>query len=142
MLIKFVGEKKDDWQDYLDTCIFAYNTSQHESSKYCPFEVMFYRKALLPVDFINTAKQCSEDILDDFNNASYSQHTEARKKQLEVVKANIVKAQARQKTQYDRKHHKLEVFKVDSVVLKKDFLERSEHMANWIQSGLVHTRCF
>ena len=101
---------------------------------------MFYRKALLPVDFINTAKQCSEEILDDFNNASYSQHTEARKKQLEVVKANIVKAQARQKTQYDRKHHKLEVFKVDSVVLKKNFLERSEHMANWIQSGLVHTR--
>ena len=57
MLIKFVGEKKDDWQDYLDTCIFACNTSQHESSKYCPFEVMFYRKALIPVDFITPHAQ-------------------------------------------------------------------------------------
>ncbi len=124
MLIKFVGEKKEVWQDYLDTCVFAYNTSIHESSKYSPFEVMFYRKAVLPVDFISTTKQCSEENLDDCLNKSHSQFTEARKKQLENVKANIVIAQARQKQQYDRKHCNLEAFKVGSIVLKKDFLRR------------------
>ncbi|XP_065911163.1 uncharacterized protein [Dysidea avara] len=41
MLVKFVNEKKELWEDYLDTCVFAYNTSKHESSKYCPFAVMF-----------------------------------------------------------------------------------------------------
>ena len=50
MLVKFIAEKKDGWQDYLDTCIYAYNTSKHESSKFTPFELMFSRKPVLPVD--------------------------------------------------------------------------------------------
>ena len=45
-----VDNKKEQWEDYLDTCIYAYNTSKHESSKYTPFEVMFGRHAVLPVD--------------------------------------------------------------------------------------------
>ena len=50
MLIKFVVEKKELWEHFLDTCVFAYNTAHHESSQYSPFEVMFGRKAVLPVD--------------------------------------------------------------------------------------------
>ena len=46
-------KRKEQWEDYLDTCIYAYNTSKHESSKYTPFEVMFGRQAVLPVDTLN-----------------------------------------------------------------------------------------
>ena len=42
--------------------------------------------------------------------------------QLEAVKKNIIKAQVQQKAQYDKKHHKPEVFRVGALVLKKDFL--------------------
>ena len=38
------------WDDLLDTCIYAYNTSVHESTSFTPFEVMFGRKAVLPID--------------------------------------------------------------------------------------------
>jgi len=124
MLIKFVAGKKENWQDYLYTCINAYNTSQHESSKYSPFEVMFGRQAVLPVDFIGSAKPCSEEVLQDIKCSSYSKRTEERKKLLEIVKTNIVKAQVKQKKQYDRKHHKQEVFNISSIVLKKDFLRK------------------
>ena len=44
MLAQFVSTKKEMWSSYLDTCVFAYNTSRHESTKYCPFELMFGRK--------------------------------------------------------------------------------------------------
>ena len=37
----YMQEKKEKWNDYLDTCLFAYNTSKHESTKYTPFEIMF-----------------------------------------------------------------------------------------------------
>ena len=62
MLVKFIGEKKDSWEDYLDTCIYAYNTSKHESSKFTPFELMFSRIAVLPVDIQSDAElpECLE----------------------------------------------------------------------------------
>ena len=46
MLRKYIQEKKEKWDDYLDTCSFAYNTSKHESTKFTPFEIMFGRKAI------------------------------------------------------------------------------------------------
>lgn len=41
---------KRQWDEYVDSSVFAYNTSNHESTHYTPFEVMFGRKATLPVD--------------------------------------------------------------------------------------------
>ena len=49
MLVKYI-ESKESWQDYLDTCVYAYNTSHHDSSKFTPFELMFGRQAVIPVD--------------------------------------------------------------------------------------------
>ena len=51
MIRKFIGEKKESWDIFLDMCTFAYNTSLQKSTNYTPFEVMFGRQAILPVDF-------------------------------------------------------------------------------------------
>ena len=37
-------------REFIDSAVFAYNTSCHESSCYAPFEVMFGHKAVLPID--------------------------------------------------------------------------------------------
>ena len=63
MLIKYIDPKKNLWAQFLDTCIFAYNTSAHESTKFSPFELMFGRKAVLPID-INMGNSA---ILEEFN---------------------------------------------------------------------------
>ncbi len=49
-LVKFANENKKTWDEHLDHCLFAYNTSRHESSLYSPFEVMFGRKAIIPIE--------------------------------------------------------------------------------------------
>ena len=49
MLSKYVKRKKN-WDDFIDTCIFAYNTSHHESISFSPFNLIFGRKAYLPID--------------------------------------------------------------------------------------------
>ena len=38
--------------EYLDSCVFAYNISSHESSLLSPFEVkcMFGQKAIIPIE--------------------------------------------------------------------------------------------
>ncbi|KAL5488701.1 hypothetical protein EMCRGX_G017682 [Ephydatia muelleri] len=50
MLVKFIMDKKDVWDVFLDTCVYAYNTSVHESTSFSPFEVIFGCRALMPVD--------------------------------------------------------------------------------------------
>lgn len=65
MLTKFIVTKKDHWEDYLDTCVYAYNTSVHESSRFTPYELMFGRKAVLPID-LEIAEQDASDLLMDY----------------------------------------------------------------------------
>ena len=50
MLSKAVMGHKDMWDQFIDSSVFAYNTSTHESTHYTPFEVMFGRRARLPID--------------------------------------------------------------------------------------------
>ena len=44
MLVKFTNEKEENLDEFLDTCVHVYNTSQHESMHFTPFEVMFGQK--------------------------------------------------------------------------------------------------
>ena len=60
MLVKYVSGKREQWNSYLDTCVFAYNTSRQESSKYTPFFLMFGRRATLPVDINLNDESASE----------------------------------------------------------------------------------
>ena len=130
MLVKVTESKKEAWSSYLDTCVFAYNTSRHESSKFSPFELMFGRRATLPID-IELRKAGPEEMLrkhlddvpvnelDDFTRLQNE-----RQKRLEEAKANILAAQEKQKDHYDRKHACPECYQVDALVLKKDFLRK------------------
>ena len=65
MLVKFVAEKKELWEQYLNTCVFAYNTSRHESTHYCPYELMFGRKAVLPID-LQISGDDPDQVLEEF----------------------------------------------------------------------------
>ena len=50
MLAKYVQLKKTSWSLFLDSCVFAYNTSWHETTRFTPFELMFGQCATLPID--------------------------------------------------------------------------------------------
>ena len=107
MLVKYVNQKKERWEEYLDICVFAYNTAKHDSSRFSPFELMFLRKAVLPID-INADAKDAEIMLDNLNATDDSDKSAdgiaAHTKLLEEAKANIVKAQKKQKQYYDKKH--------------------------------------
>lgn len=52
MLVKFASADKAAWDEHLalDHCMFAYNTSRHDSLLYSLFEVMFGWKATIPIE--------------------------------------------------------------------------------------------
>ena len=126
MIAKFVNDKKEAWSDFLDTSVFAYNTSRHASSQFTPFELMFNRRAAIPID-IELRKEMSKDLATGYIELPEPDPAvveEKRKKRLEEAKENILHAQKKQKEQYDKKHAKPHLFQPGQLVLKKDFTRR------------------
>ena len=67
MPVKFAASKREKRDEYLDMCVFAYNTSRHESTCFTPFELMFGRKPILTIDIEmrkDTAEDCLERVMD------------------------------------------------------------------------------
>ena len=94
--------------------MFAYNTSQHESTKFTP-------NVPIDVELQNASpgEVCQTfHTLDEPNTSAilreHAQH-------LETAKQNILVAQLKQKENYDQKHATPEQFQVNQVGLKKDF---------------------
>ena len=50
MLSKFVSNHADDWDQWLDPVVFAYNTSRHDSTGYSPYEMIFGRTPRVPFE--------------------------------------------------------------------------------------------
>ena len=124
MLVKFCQDKKDAWDEPLDSCTFGYNTSQHDSTKFSPFELMFGRKAVLPVQ-LDTQKESPEDVLEEFNNApSADSNASFLQKLMDTRSAIIGKKQRKtsQRKHYNRNHASPAVYQVGATVLVKDFL--------------------
>ena len=46
MLVKY----REVWEEFLVSCVHAYNIEVHELTLFSPFELMFGRTALLPID--------------------------------------------------------------------------------------------
>lgn len=123
MLVKFVSHKRKSWSAYLDSCVFAYNTSRHESTKHTPFELMFGRTAALPID-INMEKKSAKDYAKlplQFDEENHQQQQKKRDDLLVEVKKNIIAAQEKQKRYYDKKRANPHLFAVNQQVLLKDF---------------------
>ncbi|KAL5500624.1 hypothetical protein EMCRGX_G012215 [Ephydatia muelleri] len=121
MLSKAVMGHKDMWDQFIDSSVFAYNTSTHESTHYTPFEVMFGRRARLPIDA--DLESICEHSAEEPNTASPMEDVSIlRQSILKNVKHNILVAQAKQKQQYDAKHARASVFEIGAKVVKKDFL--------------------
>ena len=127
MLVKLVTNKRDEWDEYIDSCVYAYNTVEHESTKYTPFELMFGRKAILAIDIDIDNRDCN-DLAAEFDEVedddAIQAITENRIIILQQAKANIERAQKKQKLLYDRKHGTAKGFIVGDKVLKKDFLKK------------------
>jgi hypothetical protein len=52
MLRCFVNEAGNDWDKYLDLLQLGYNTAQHSTHKYTPFQLIYGREPKLPLDLI------------------------------------------------------------------------------------------
>lgn len=128
MIAKLISDKKYQWDEYTDACVYAYNTAVQESTCISPFEVMFGRKALLPIE-IEVDKMEADEIFTKLDKCNQSDQdlqilTDNRMDILKNTRENILKAQEKQKKIYDRKHATPDSFQVGDNVLRKDFMRK------------------
>ena len=52
MLSAYVSDHQNDWELWVNLAVYVYNTSTHESTGFCPFELVFGRvvRTLLEID--------------------------------------------------------------------------------------------
>jgi len=109
-------DKKADWKKHLPTLVFAYNATKHESTGFSPFELMFGRKAKLPVD-ATFRLQDEEEVSRDTN-----EYITELKDRLETARSiaekTLEKARDKQKAGYDKKAKAVKLAIGDKVLVK------------------------
>ena len=110
--------------------VIAFSSALLQSSRHTPYKVMFGRKAVLPVDFNSQQSYDPDEAMRVYNEAPFpdSADVEAYRSEMNaMVNANIEKARAKQKEQYDRRHTLSRSLSVGALVLKKDFTWKRRH---------------
>ena len=137
-LLKYVDEKQNTWDLYIESVLFSYRVSVQDSTKQIPFYLVYGRQARLPVDLqVKSIKNDFENkpTIDDSlkdRESLLENVIEMRKNALQ----NIQKAQECQKKAYDVKHcSENQLFKVGIQVLirnsKKLSRKGSKMEPNW-----------
>jgi hypothetical protein len=61
-----INENQKDWAERLPMVVAAYNASQHETTEFSPYYLMFGREYRTPLDLTlgNTADSAAQDLSD------------------------------------------------------------------------------
>ncbi|KAK9679716.1 Integrase zinc binding domain [Popillia japonica] len=121
MLSLYTSTSQKDWDAFLPHCVFAYNTTIQESTRFTPFKLVYGRDPVLPDEaqllqemFTNYGVQTQDTVLRIREQAQKNiQHQQQRdkerydKKQREQAQKNIQRQQQRDKERYDKKHREV-----------------------------------
>ena len=49
-LAKLIADKEKDWDEYVESVLFAYRTMKHNTTSYIPFYLLYDKQAILPIE--------------------------------------------------------------------------------------------
>ena len=115
MLGTLENTQKINWKQYVEPLVYAYNATPHESTGISPFELMFGRKAKLPVDLQFSA----DPVIERQDQIEYVEQLKERLRLVyEIADRAANKAREKQKVQYDKKARAGDLQIGDKVLVK------------------------
>ena len=97
MLTAFSSKHKDDWDLWLDSVVFAYNTSRHESLGISPYEMVFGRLPRMPLEL-----ELGLPLVNPMTQGEYVSNTHKALQNIhEIARVQLNQARLRQAAQYD-----------------------------------------
>ena len=116
-----VSRKEDEWDEHIESVLFAYRTTRHNTTKKTPFFMVYGREAILPIEEFKNGK--------DFGKNAIIKRTydlinlvDERIKALE----NIERSQEQQKNRHDIKIKKEVKFEIGDKILLKDVAKEKQ----------------
>ncbi|UYV74416.1 hypothetical protein LAZ67_11003491, partial [Cordylochernes scorpioides] len=98
MLSMYVDVDQRNWDSVLPYVTFAYNTAKQETTGFSPFYLVHGRDVETPLDTILTYRE--EANLEDYVESLVTNAEDAR----QLARLNILKAQEKDKSRYDKSH--------------------------------------
>lgn len=124
--MKLVGERQDNWDEFLDPVLFGIRTSIQESTKHTPFFLMHGREARLPLEAEKSTVISDPSQLADVTNVVHRLNV-VREKIFPTAKKNIDTSQSKQKEQYRRRKGLVMAnISVGDTVLRLNMLKRTK----------------
>ncbi|CAF4243720.1 unnamed protein product, partial [Didymodactylos carnosus] len=124
-LSKYYDENKDDWDDYLQSVVYAYNTGSHATTGFVPYELAFGRRQKSPFD------PTSDNFTLSQPDAFYRHLIKTRRIILKQAQTNIRHQQRLTKQRYD-KHRKDISYSIGDLVFLKVCANRTKLDERWI----------
>ena len=109
----YVNRQQSDWDEFLSSVTFAYNTSKQASTNFDPFTLMFGRPPLLPFDAPKDIVTISSP------NDYYLQLHRFLVQAKALARANVTTHQQVYKNRYDQRHQNVQLRTGQLVLLKQ-----------------------
>jgi transposase InsO family protein len=121
MLTKLVDAGRTNWDFLLPQITFAFRTSVHQSTGFTPFELIFGRKARLPLHVSSLSSVIKEP--DNFP-IWFESFLAGQARRHQKARAQILKAQERQQRNYNRRIRSKVVYNIGDLFLVTIFKKR------------------
>ena len=120
-----VSEKEDEWDEHIESVLFAYRTIKHNTTKKTPFYIVYGREAILPIKENKLGKDFGENAI---MKRLYDlvELTEERSQAL----GNIKKSQEQQKRRHDGRIKEETKFEIGMKVLLKMQRKKNNGLEN------------
>ncbi|KAL5479238.1 hypothetical protein EMCRGX_G022734 [Ephydatia muelleri] len=143
-LVKLVNKEQDNWDEYIDGVLFAYRTSRHHSANVTPFELMYCRKPVLPIEKeLNSSDSSCYKHNDSADvEAMCGKMLRMKKTLFSNAAKNIKRAQTRQKEYYDKRHFRKKELAIGALVLMRNSAKDSKKGDKMAQRCLDHTKLY
>ena len=131
MLRKFVNHRQTNWDTKLSAVEYAINDSKHSATGFTPFQLDTGTDPSTNIDFVLDAIKSSSSRTGE--NQSATKFLEGMKKDMELVREELKKANEKSKEQYDKKRTDRVTFALgDLVALRiEDFTLPKDRNTRW-----------
>ena len=127
-----MDDTSDDWCEYLDSALFAMNTSLQNTTKFTPFYMMFGRNPRFPLKAEKEAETSSiQKAMDDIAKADADEYigniVEKQKTIFPKANSSIKAVQEKQKEQYARRKRIVKYnFNIGDKVLRRNMQQKTK----------------